>query len=73
MSHIPVFAIIISDGAVIGALIIHFHIDVISMCLNSSFPARLDVVWRATSNFAVILLRWVSRLPLLFIVIPRYL
>ena len=99
MSHIPVSAITISDGVVIGALIIRlmtlsmffcacfisvcvgihvsapyviigirqawtsFHIDVISMCLNSSFPARLNIVWRAASDFAFMLFRWASRLP----------
>ena len=48
------------------------HIADISIVLNSAFPARLNMVWRAASTFPLVFLRWFVRFPLLLIVIPRY-
>ena len=48
------------------------HIADISFVLNSVFPARLNMVWRAASTFPLVFLRWFVRFPLLLIVIPRY-
>ena len=48
------------------------HVADIYIVLNSAFPARLNMVWRATSTFPLVFLRWSVWFPLLLIVIPRY-
>ena len=50
-----------------------FHIVLISMLWNSSFPANVKIICSAVSVLPFIFCMWSSMLPLLFMVIPRYL
>ena len=50
-----------------------FHIVFISSWLKSLLPAMLNMVCSAASVFPFVFLIWSSIVPLLFIVVPRYL
>ena len=50
-----------------------FHIVFISILLKLLFPAILKIVWIVASALPFNLLMWSSFVPLLFILVPRYL